>query len=241
MALQNFDQLNNLATKWFDKMEVSDKEKKKRVELAIDYCEIMLLLFYMITEQEKEKSECIAFTEERLKVLAERELGTENIAYINDWSKIKAKEIVDTTYEKYESEIEDVIEEEVKAEIAPKEDEKPIEDEKHVKVPELDIDIPESEYWTSEDRGLLIGIELSTTVYNFNELYDAMKVGKTRKVWMTEADDRVRPTHEAVHGVDLPINEMFLVGNSYMLMPGDTVHGAEMKEIAACRCHLVCY
>ena len=236
MALQNFDQLNSMATKWFSKVEVSEEEKKKRVDLALDYCEIMIMLFLLITEQEFEREECVAFLGERLKVLAEREIGTDDVAYINDWSKVKAEEIVDKTYEEFENEIEDASEENKKE----SKKEKPKE-EKHVKVPELDIDVPEDEYWTSEERGLLIGIELSTTVYNFNELQSAIKEGKTRKVWMTEADDRVRPTHDAVHGTDIPINELFLVGNSYMLMPGDTVHGAEMKEIAGCRCHLMCY
>ena len=112
---------------------------------------------------------------------------------------------------------------------------------KKIRVPELDIVVPESEYWTSEERALLIGIELSTTVYNFKELEDAINAGKTKKVWMTMSDDRVRETHDMVHGVDIPINDLFIVGESYMLMPGDTVHGAEMKEIAGCRCHLVCY
>ena len=238
MALQNFDKLNSLATKWFEKMDVPAEEKRKRAELAIDYCEIMILLFLLITEQEFERADCISFAEERLRVLAERELGSENIAYINDWAKIKAVEIVDMTYEKYENEIEDVIEEEVETKEVPEE---PVTEERRIRVPELDIDVPEPEYWTSEERALLIGIELATTVYNFNELYEAMQAGKTRKVWMTEADDRVRPTHDAVHGVDLPINELFLVGDSYMLMPLDTANGAETKEVAGCRCHLVCY
>lgn len=239
MALQNFDQLNSMATKWFDKMEVSVDEKKKRVEAALDYCEIMLLLFYMITEQQYEKEECVAFTKERLIIIAENALGTEDIAYINDWADIKAKQIVDSTYEKYENEIEDASMEEDNKPPATYEDalNKP----KKIRVPELDIVVPESEYWTSEERALLIGIELSTTVYNFKELEDAINAGKTKKVWMTMSDDRVRETHDMVHGVDIPINDLFIVGESYMLMPGDTVHGAEMKEIAGCRCHLVCY
>lgn len=234
MALQNFDQLNSLATKWFSVMDISEEEKLKRVELTLDYCEIMLMLFYMITEQEYEKEECIVFTEERLRILAEKSIGEENVAYINDWSRKKAEEIVDKTYEEYENEIEDSSEEENESVDETNEG-------KRITIPELDIDIAEDEYWTSEERGFLIGIELASTIYNFDELHKAIQEGKTRKVWITEADDRVRPTHEAVHGVDLPINEMFLVGNSYMLMPRDTVNGAEMKEIASCRCHLKCY
>lgn len=241
MALQNFDQLNSLATKWFKKMDIPDEEKIKRVELAIDYAEIMLMLFFLITEQEYEKEECIAFAEERLRILAENALGEKNIAYINDWAKIKSEEIVNNTYEKYENEIEDASEEEEKESEDKSEADGEQPKEERIRVPELDIDIPKDEYWTSEERGLLVGIELSTTVYNFDELYKAIKQGKTRKVWMTESDDRVRPTHDEVHGTDIPINELFIVGNSEMLMPGDTVHNAELKEVAGCRCHLVCY
>lgn len=231
MAIQKFDELNAFRKKaetWFSKVKVNDKEKKQREDLAIDYCEIIIMLFLMITEQEYEREDCIAFTEERLKVLAERELGNENIAYINDWAATKAVSIVDETYEKYENEIEDqTIEEE--------------EEEKTVSIPELGIRISEKNYWTSDERALMIGLELSTTVYNFKELSDALAAGKTRKVWETMEDERVRKTHEEVAGVDIPITEFFVVGNSYMMMPCDTVNGAEMKEIAGCRCHLVCY
>ena len=228
MATQKFDELNlfKISTKWFEGVDVTPEERKRRVQLSMDYCEIMIMLFYMIVEEQYEKQECVAFAEERLKVLAERDLGRENIAYINEWSKIKAKDIVDETYLKYENEIEDALLES---------------DEKVLKFEEEGVEIPESEYWTSDFRALKIGIELSQTVYNFKELSDALDDGKTRKVWMTEADNRVRSTHEAIHGVDIPINEFFTVGNSQMLMPGDTAHGAEMSEIANCRCHLVCY
>ena len=239
MAIQNFDQLNNLrATRWFSIMDIPEKDKKKRVDLAIDYCEIIIMLFLMITEQEAEKEECYAFTEERLKIIAENQIGKENIAYINDWAPLKAKEIVDLTYKKYEGELEDEALDKGKTE-TPKTDEE--EKPKFKKIDEFDVEMPESEYWTSKERALLIGINLATTVANFQELSDAIDRGCTRKVWITEADNKVRPSHDAVHGVDLPINELFLVGNSYMLMPGDTNNGAEEKEIANCRCVLRCY
>lgn len=244
MAIQQFDDLNAFQKKaqtWFSKVKVSDKEKQERCDLAIDYLEIMIMLFLMIQEQEYEQAELIAFTEERLKVLAERELGNENIAYINDWAKNKAVQIVNDTYEKYENEIEDqTIEEEqtyeTYADMVAAEQKTEM-----VSIPELDIEIPAADYWLSNERALMIGLELASTVYNFKELYDAIEAGKTRKVWETMEDDRVRDTHSEVAGVDIPITEYFLVGNSYMLMPMDTEHGAEMKEIAGCRCHLVCY
>ena len=76
MAIQQFDKLNllSMATEWFSKVEVSEEEKKKRALLALDYCDIIIMLFLMITEQEYEREECIKFAEERLRILAEREL-----------------------------------------------------------------------------------------------------------------------------------------------------------------------
>lgn len=242
MATQEFDELNlfGMATKWIDKVDVSDEEKKKRVNLAMDYCEIMIMLFFMITEEDYEREDCIAFAEERIKILAERELGTENIAYINDWAPKKATEIVDTTYEKYENEIEDAILDD--GETSNQEDGQEKEHKQNIlNFKELGVEIPEDEYWLSRVRALFVGLELSMTVCNFEELNDAMKEGKTRKTWMTEADERVRETHQALHGVDIPINEFFTVGNSQMLMPGDSLNGAELSEIANCRCHLVCH
>lgn len=242
MAIQQFDDLNAFQKKaqiWYSKVKVSDREKQERCDLAIDYCEIIIMLFLMIQEQEYEKAEYIAFAEERLRVLAERELGKDNIAYINDWAKTKAKQIVDETYAKYEDEIEDqTIEEGENKETAETAAEQKTE---KVSIPELDIEISAADYWLSNERALMIGLELSSTVYNYKELYDAIEAGKTRKVWETMEDERVRDTHSAVAGVDIPITELFLVGDSYMLMPMDTEHGAEMKEIAGCRCHLVCY
>lgn len=244
MAIQKFDDVNQMSQIpdiWYDKMRIPPRQKKKRAELAIDYCEIIIMLFLMITEEEYERQELIAFLSERLRLLAERELGAENIAYINDWSKQKAEDIVDITYEKYENEIEDqTIEEEETTEISEDKETKP-EEEKTITFSEFDITIPEKDYWTSDIRAMNISLNLASFVYNFKEYDDAIKEGKTRKVWQTEADDRVRATHDAVDGVDIPINEVFTVGNSLMLFPGDTSYGAEEKELDNCRCHLVCY
>lgn len=228
MTTQKFDELNlfKISTKWFEGVNVSAEERKKRVKLSLDYCEIMIMLFLMIVEENYEREDCIAFAEERLKVLAERELGREDIAYINEWAKIKAEAIVAETYLKYENEIEDATLES---------------EEKVLKFEEEGVEIPENEYWTSDFRALKIGIELSQTVRNFKELSDAIDEGKTRKTWITKEDTQVRDTHEAMAGVEIPINEFFIVGNSQMLMPGDTANGAEMKEIAGCRCHIECH
>lgn len=241
MAIQKFDDLNamqEIPRIWYDKMRIPPKQKRKREALAVDYCEIIIMLFLMITEQEYERAELVAFLSERLRLLAEREIGVEDIAYINDWADTKAEEIVDTTYEKYENEIED---QEIEEEEAEAEEQKEPEEDKVITFSEYDISVPEKDYWTSDIRAMNISLNLASFVFNFKEYDDAIKDGKTKKVWITENDDKVRETHAAIDGVELPINEYFAVGNSAMLFPGDTSAGAEEKELDNCRCHLVCY
>lgn len=216
MALQKFDQLNSMSTKWFSKMNVSEAEKKKRVDLSLDYCEIIIMLFLMINE-DKPRDACISFAEERIKIIAEKYIGKENVAYINDWSKKEAEKVVDVTF-------------------SHKDDYNPTAPPHFYEMPELGIRLPDNEYWTSDERGLLIGVECAAITANFDDLSRAIDRGNTRKTWITEADDKVRKTHEEVHGTELPINDYFVVGNSYMLFPGDMSRDAEEKEISNCRC-----
>ena len=218
MALQNFDQLNNIATNWFEGMGVSVSEKKKRIDLSLDYCEIIIMLFQLI-EGNHPKESCVEFAEERLKIIAENYVGKRNIAYINDWSHKEAEKIVDVTIRNEEKISEDSEDKEIVMEFG-----------------NVDMHIPEKEYWTSEERGLLIGVECATITANFDDLSRAMDRKCTRKTWITEADDRVRKTHEAVHGTEIAINDYFQVGNSYLLFPGDISRDAEDKEICGCRC-----
>lgn len=229
MALQNYDKLNSLSTKWFSKMDISDSEKKKRVDLSLEYCEIIIMLFLLITEEDYEREESIKFAEERLKVIAENYVGKDDIAYINDWSHKEAEKVVDVTfkhrydipqYTTYETENGGTASKETTFDFE-----------------ELDIEVPQTKYWTSEERGLLIGVECAAITANFEDLSRAMDSGKTRKVWLTEADNRVRPTHDEVHGTEIAITDYFVVGNSYMLFPGDMSMDAEEKEICSCRCH----
>lgn len=218
MAIQNFDQLNNKAIKWYDKMEIPQAEKKRRSDLAMEFCEIIVMLFALVEGNHKPKN-CKEFAEERLRIIANKYVGKNNLAYVNDWSRKEADRIVDVTFKHMD-------------------DEQPEDDENSAfEFPELGIRISKDEYWTSQERGLLVGIECATITANFDDLSRALDSGKTRKTWVTEADDKVRKTHEEVHGQELPINEYFLVGNSYMLFPGDMSRDAEEKEICGCRCH----
>lgn len=242
MARQKFDELNSTykkyAEKWFDKMDITAGDKKRRVQLCLDYCEIIIMLFEMLEDGES-RDNLYKFAEERFNIIADNYVGQEDLTYINDWSKQEAERIVDKTLEKYEEvkNLSPVKYEVVKDENGNTYTIKP----KEYSFEDFGVTVPESEYWTSNIRGLLLGIECAIAVSNYYELYDALEKGKTHKVWRTEGDDRVRATHTEVDGADIPITDLFQVGDSYLLFPGDISNGASEQEVCNCRCTLEFY
>lgn len=65
------------------------------------------------------------------------------------------------------------------------------------------------------------------------------EVGGTRTVtrsWITRLDDRVRPTHRAVHGRVEPVGTPFRVGTDLLMHPQDPT--ASPQERIGCRCRL---
>ncbi len=245
MATQNFDQLNNLrsyAETWFSKMEVPDKDKKKRVDLAMDFTEIMLMLFELIMKSQISKDAAKAFLVERTKIIADNYVGKENTAYINDWSRLETEKIVEDTYRMVD-EVKKSEETKTEEPTEPME-ETEVEETTETTKPtmhfdEYDVDIPKDEYPTSDFRGMLLGVECATSVANYDDFYQAVeKHGATRKVWISEADGRVRATHDEAHGQERPVAKLFDVGGSELMFPGDITHGADMKEIYNCRCHV---
>jgi hypothetical protein len=60
------------------------------------------------------------------------------------------------------------------------------------------------------------------------------------KSWLSVGDSHVRSSHRiAEMQGSIPINQPFIVGNSFMMFPSDDSLGAEYKEIAGCRCSAV--
>jgi hypothetical protein len=57
------------------------------------------------------------------------------------------------------------------------------------------------------------------------------------KTWVTRHDPEVRETHAEVDGQSIGLDEMFIVGGSPMLFPGD--RSAEYGETVNCRCVIV--
>ena len=58
--------------------------------------------------------------------------------------------------------------------------------------------------------------------------------GITHKKWITASDGNVRDTHRAINGEVLPIDELFIVGDTELLHPCDPNGTAE--EVINCRC-----
>lgn len=61
--------------------------------------------------------------------------------------------------------------------------------------------------------------------------------GFTQKRWLTSRDGKVRPSHQAMEGVTVAIDEPFTVGSSLLMFPGDKSPYPE--DWINCRCALV--
>lgn len=93
------------------------------------------------------------------------------------------------------------------------------------------------EYYTSDERAVIIAQDLGQSFSNYFEYQDAVAKHKS-KTWYTQNDPVVRPTHEVVNGTKTGIEETFKVGGYLMRFPKDTYYGAPAEEIVNCRCFL---
>lgn len=103
------------------------------------------------------------------------------------------------------------------------------------------FDSIDDEWYLSVDRSRFIAENESETTWNYDEYRQAIESGKTRKQWVDIRDRKERETHREVGGTVIPIDDVFVVGNSLMRYPKDTYYGAEAKEIVNCRCQIRYY
>ena len=95
------------------------------------------------------------------------------------------------------------------------------------------------EYYLSVDRAMSIAANEANTILNQSDYDKATIAGYTRKQWITEHDNKVRPTHIEVEDLIIPINELFVVGSAVMRYPHDFVMAADhSEEISNCRCSI---
>ena len=93
-----------------------------------------------------------------------------------------------------------------------------------------------SEYWLSRDRAKTIAENEANAFENYVEYRNAVISGKTKKRWVTENDDKVRMTHALAEGQTVDIDGLFLVGESMMRFPMDTLYDPDPAETINCRC-----
>ena len=96
-------------------------------------------------------------------------------------------------------------------------------------------------YYYTIDRAMFMAENEANTSFNYRNYYDAISSGKKHKRWMDMKDKRERATHIKVGGTSKEIEEFFLVGDSLMLFPKDSAHGASGSEIVNCRCWIEYY
>lgn len=94
-------------------------------------------------------------------------------------------------------------------------------------------------YWTSSDRAMLIAENEANSFDNYVDYRDARASGRLKKKWLTENDDKVRLTHELAEGQTVDIDGLFLIGDSLMRFPMDTMYDPDPKELVNCRCSCV--
>lgn len=200
-----FDELNQLK-RFFSTMDIPASEQKKRVKMADLFYDAVIYTFTMI-KIEKDLEERLA-----------KEKDIES-----------ATKVLDGYKETLQNRIYDVFE---MSDI-------PFEDEYIPRLVDEIIDTtarhPDEEYYTSQDRALIIAQNEANTALNYADYITAVDKGKTYKVWNTEGDTRVRSWHEAVDGMIVPINEYFLVGTDTMRFPHDFLNGTP-ENLINCRC-----
>lgn len=97
----------------------------------------------------------------------------------------------------------------------------------------------DEEYYTSAQRAIELAANEANTVLNRKDYTVAVKNGYKRKQWITEHDNKVRPTHIEVEDVTIPIDDMFVVGNAIMRFPHDFEFASDHpEELNNCRCSI---
>lgn len=96
-------------------------------------------------------------------------------------------------------------------------------------------------YYYSTDRAKWMSENESNTIWNYSNYRDAINSGKTMKRWVDIRDRRERESHRKVGGTSKPIEEPFMVGDSFMMYPKDDSLGASDDQIVNCRCSILYY
>lgn len=220
MATQNFDEIHILKRhsipykEYFGDMEITPKQKKDREELALILEDLFIVYLSLIRSEIETDSLNEVYVKQDL-TYSLYDILAEKDYFEEDQLDIYIPNIVN---EVYKSTVDNV-----------------------TKAP-LDYDYKgETPYWVSEDRAKFIAENEANTICHNKEYLEAVRTGKTHKIWMAFPDDRVRETHTIVNGAEIPIDAYFDVGAARMLFPKDLTSefstGADFpEEYVNCRC-----
>lgn len=205
---------------YFDKMSLTEKEKKMRIAFSEDMEEVVLyvlaLATVMIENDEIDKEYLTTQLYERYIDVASEYLPVDS--YVKQYANEISKQIVAATFLYGASS--SIIGEDTKTEGS------------------KDSKVNPNDYYFSNDRAMFISECEANSILNYKEYSDALKSGKKTKTWVDIGDNRERKTHLEVGGTTIPIKELFAVGNSLMLFPKDTSQSPSASEIVNCRCSI---
>ena len=86
------------------------------------------------------------------------------------------------------------------------------------------------DYYLSNERAREIAVNDANAINNFRRHLEAIREGKTYKVWITSKDNLVRKTHKKAHWQKVEIQEPFIVGESELMFPLDYSLDPHPKE-----------
>ena len=210
---------------YFGEMYISPEEMRSRIDLAEEIEDVMLyiLAYWAIAtdadlpiDVDEVKRDGI----ERLTAVVAKH--TKLDPYLEKHISDVVNEVVDVT-EKHKKEREQ--------ELSDEEDDV----EKFLKEESGEESKP-ADYWTSRDRAMLISENEANAFEEYTKYRAAKEEGKTKKTWVTEGDEKVRFTHVLEAEKTIDIDGLFLVGDSYMRFPKDTMYEPSASETVNCRC-----
>ena len=214
---------------YFGEMYISPEQMRSRIELAEEIEDVMLyLLAYWSIAVDAE-----------LSVEEVKQGGIDRLT-----SVIARHTIIDPYLEKH---INDVVNEVIDVTEKHAEERKQQEQEETDEEDDVDTLLEEEksetekskDYWTSRERAQLISENEANAFDNYIDYQNAIASGKTKKTWVTELDNKVRVTHTLVEGETVDIDGLFLVGDSLMRFPKDTMYEPYAGEVVNCRCSCV--
>jgi len=210
---QNFDQLNNLET-FFEPMELPEEEKKRRIDMAWELFDIFYAMFVRVYAMQKLNKDDATIINDVCEAFGVRYKDVV-VKYL-DYS-LDGQESLHTTLQGY---LQGVIEPYIDGIVR--------------EMADTTIKHPDEPYFGSVERAVICAETETNTIGNSIAEEIAIASGKTIKTWVTMMDEKVRDTHNDIHGQTVPINDYFMVGGFPARYPHDPDLPAD--EIVNCRC-----